>query len=81
MFKSSKKHLSDSQTTYAEHFKFAIYACGLLFYAAAASLLHAFVPAWFKGTPAFIVIKLYKQRLVGHPNQQYQDWIKDENHK
>jgi hypothetical protein len=81
MFESSKQHLRDSDTGYFEHFKFAMYACGLLFYAAIASLFHAFVPACFKGTPAFIVIKLYKQRLVGHPNQQYQEWIKDENDK
>lgn len=78
MIQSSKKHLEDSQTTYFEHFKFAIYACALLFYASIASFIHAFIPALFKGTPAFIVIKLYKQRLVGHPNQQYRDWIDNE---
>lgn len=81
MFKESKKHLSDSQTNYAEHFRFAIYACILLFYAAVASLIHAFIPAWFKGTPAFIVIKLYKQRLVGHPNPQYKEWIDDKDNR
>lgn len=81
MFESSKKHLLDSQTNYAEHFKFAVHACILLFYASITSLIHAFIPGWFRGTPAFIVIKLYKQRLVGHPNQQYQEWIKDENNK
>lgn len=79
MIRSSKKHLEDSKTTYFEHLQFALYACVLLFYAGIASLIHAFVPGWFKGTPAFIVIKLYKQRLVGHPNPQYKEWIDDEN--
>jgi hypothetical protein len=79
MIESSKNHLKDSEISYFEHFKFALYACGLLFYAAIASLIHAFIPGLFKGTPAYIVIKLYKQRLVGHPNKQYQEWINDEN--
>lgn len=82
MLKSSKKHLEESQTRYVEHLKFALYASSLLLYAGIASLIHAFVPAAYKGTSAFIVIKLYKQRLIGHPNKRYQDWIKDgSNHK
>jgi len=77
MFRSSKKHLEDSQVGYIEHAKFAIYAAVLLILAGFASLIHAVVPAWFKGTGAFVVIKLYNERLVNHPNTQYQKWIKD----
>lgn len=68
-------HLRDSQTSYFEHLKFAIYAAVLLVYAATASLIHAVFPFLFKGTAAFIVIKLYKQRLEHHPNQMYKEWV------
>lgn len=78
MFESSKKHLEDSQCSYKEHFKFAIYAGFLLLAASIASLIHAFIPAFFKGTAAYVVIKLYKGRLENHPNLTYQNWIKDE---
>lgn len=72
MFNSSKQHLEESKCSYVEHFKFAIYASLLLLYAGIASLIHAFIPALFKGTAAFIVIKLYNQRLKHHPNPMYQ---------
>lgn len=75
MLKASKNHLEESQIRYKEHLKFALYASFLLMYAGIVSLIHAFIPAMFKGTSAFIVIKLYQQRLVGHPNKRYQDWI------
>jgi hypothetical protein len=77
MLRSSKKHLEESQVGYFEHARFAIYAAFLLVGAGLASIIHAFVPAWFKGTGAFVVIKLYNERLVNHPNTQYQKWIKD----
>lgn len=77
MFESIKKHLEDSQCSYAEHFKFAIWASIRLFWAALASLIHAFVPSWFKGSAAFVVIDLYKNRLEDHPNATYQSWIKN----
>lgn len=69
------QHLKDSRTSYIEHFKFAVYASILLQYAAIASLIHSIFPFFFKGTSASIVIKLYKQRLVNHPNPLYQEWI------
>jgi len=77
MLEKSKKHLSDSKAGYWEHLKFAIYASALLLWAAIASLLHAIVPALFPGTSAFIVIKLYKQRLENHPNPRYKDWVEN----
>ena len=80
MIKSSKKHLQESCTTYVNHFKFAVYASVLLIYAGVASIIHAFVPALFKGTAAFIVIKLYKERLVNHPNTLYKQWMDHDNH-
>jgi hypothetical protein len=71
------QHLKDSQTSYFEHLKFAIYAGFLLFYAAIASIIHAIFPFFFKGTAAFIVIKLYKQRLENHPNPSYKAWLQN----
>lgn len=78
MFKSSTKHLDESNCGYIEHFKFALYAAFLLFVGALASLIHAFIPGIFRGTSAYIVIKLYKERLENHPNSTYQNWIKNE---
>jgi len=79
IIKKSKDHLKESQSDYKEHFVFAIWAFFLLFYASITSLIHAFIPAFFKGTPAYIVIRLYHKRLINHPNLRYQQWIKDEN--
>lgn len=79
MLKSSKHHLENSQCSYIEHLKFAIYASLLLVYAGIASLIHAFIPALFKGTAAFIVIKLYNQRLKNHPNPMYQTMKNESN--
>lgn len=77
MLKSSKKHLDESECSYVEHLNFAVYASLLLFAAAIASIIHAFIPAFFKGTAAYIVIKLYKTRLKNHPNPLYQKWKND----
>lgn len=79
MLESSKKHLIDSDCTYLDHLKFAVYASFLLLIAAIASIIHAFIPALFKGTAAFIVIKLYKMRLKDHTNPMYREWLKDDN--
>jgi hypothetical protein len=74
MIKTCKKHLEESQCSYLEHFKFAIYAGILLLIASIASFIHAVVPAFFKGTAAHTVIKLYKTRLENHPNPLYKSW-------
>lgn len=71
------QHLRDSNTTYIDHFVFAMYAGALLLYAAFASVVHAIFPFLFKGTAAYIVIKLYKQRLVNHPNPVYRAWVQN----
>lgn len=71
MIKFLTQHLKDSQVTYIEHLKFALYASFQLLYASVASFIHAFIPFVFKGSAAFVVIKLYKQRLVNHPNKMY----------
>lgn len=70
------QHLKDSNSTYFSHLKFAVYASFLLAYAAITSLIHAIFPFFFKGSAAFIVVKLYKQRLENHPNPKYQEWVK-----
>lgn len=71
------EHLKESHVTYFQHLKFAIYASVLLFYASIASFIHAIFPFFFKGSAAFVVVKLYKQRLENHPNPTYQVWIKN----
>ena len=53
------------------HFKFAMYASALLFYAAIASFIHAWAPRFFETTASRIVAKLYKERLKNHPNPEY----------
>lgn len=78
MLKKAKKHLNDSNCSYFEHLKFALYASGLLLIAGLASLVHAIFPNLFQGTSAHTVIKLYHQRLKNHPNKLYQEWIKNE---
>lgn len=78
MMKSFQKHLEESKVSYFEHLKFALYAGACLLYAGIASLIHAFLPNLFKGTAAFIVIKLYNDRLVDHPNPVYQEYLKNE---
>lgn len=78
MLKLSKKHLAESQCTYFEHLKFAVYAGGVLLIAAVASFIHAIIPALFQGISAYSVIRLYHQRLINHPNNLYQEWIKNE---
>ena len=54
---------------------FAVTAGFKLIYAGLASLIHAFIPGAFKGTAAFTVIDLYKQRLENHPNPLYKEKI------
>lgn len=71
----SKKHLEESQCSYFEHLKFAIYAGVAMIISGLASIIHAVVPAWFQGTAAFTVIDLYKKRLENHPNPMYKNRI------
>lgn len=77
MFDKSVKHLKDSNVTYFEHLKFAIYASFRLIIAGIASFIHAIVPQFFPGTAAFTVIDLYKKRLENHPNPIYQEKINE----
>ena len=77
MIRGIKQHLEDSQCSYIEHFKFAVVASGRLLWASMTSLIHAFIPSIFKGSAAWVVIDLYKNRLENHPNSTYQDWIKN----
>lgn len=76
MFKNSKIHLEKSQEKYFSHMIWAITSGFKLIWAGISSLLHAIVPGWFPGTAAKTIIDLYHQRLVDHPNSEYQDYIK-----
>ena len=75
MFKKSKEHLDKSKENYFSHFVWALLAGLRLIWAGIASIIHGFVPGWFPGTAAKTVIDLYHQRLVGHPNKEYRDYI------
>lgn len=74
MIKKIKKHLETNQVSYPQHFIFAIKAGVLLVYAGITSLIHAINPAWFDGTPAKIVARLYKGRIENHPNPDYRNF-------
>lgn len=75
MILESKKHLKESRCSYTEHLTFALYAGIKMIISGCASIIHAFIPAWFKGTAAFTVIDLYKKRLKDHPNPMYKNRI------
>tara|TARA_B100000131_G_C17936531_1_gene540559 strand:+ start:347 stop:598 length:252 start_codon:yes stop_codon:yes gene_type:complete len=79
--KKCKNHVKKSGTTTIGHFKFAIYASVLLFYAAIASLIHALMPRFFESTAARIVAKLYNERLKDHPNPEYRKLLDEKNSK
>lgn len=73
-----KKHLDLSQVSYWQHAGWAIVAGAQLILAGLASFVHAIYPGWFTGTSAKTVIRLYHQRLIGHPNKEYQDYIEQQ---
>lgn len=75
MFDNSRKHLDKSKEHYTSHAVWAWLAGFRLIWAGIASIIHGIVPGWFPGTAAKTVIDLYHQRLVGHPNKEYQDYI------
>jgi hypothetical protein len=68
-------HLNKSKVNYSNHFLWAITAGCKLIYAGFASIIHAFIPSWFEGTAAKIVIELYYTRLENHPNTDYKEYI------
>lgn len=53
-----KKHLTESNKTYTEHFTFAFKAGFLLLWAAVTSIVHAFIPSLFAFTSQKIVMRL-----------------------
>jgi hypothetical protein len=75
MIQRSKEHLEESKTNYISHFTFAVYAGVLLILAGLASIIHAIIPGVLRGSAAYVVIKLYKDRLENHPNPQYRKWV------
>jgi hypothetical protein len=75
MFDNSREHLVKSKIGYIPHAAWAWTAGFKLIWAGIASLLHGIVPAWFPGTSAKTVIDLYHQRLIDHPNSDYQQYI------
>ena len=78
LFLSSKKHLAKSKETWGSHCVFAFIAGAKLLYAGIASIVHGIIPAFFEGTAAITVIKLYHRRLVNHPNPDYAEYIDNE---
>ena len=78
LYLQSKRHLTKSKETWGRHGVFAFFAGVKLIYAGIASIIHGLVPAFFEGTAAISVIKLYHRRLVNHPNPDYAKYIDNE---
>ena len=78
LYLKSKSHLAKSKETWGRHCVFAFFAGVKLIYAGIASIIHGIVPAFFEGTAAITVIKLYHIRLVNHPNPDYAKYIDNE---
>ena len=78
LYLQSKRHLTNSKETWGRHCVFAFFAGVKLIYAGIASIIHGIVPAFFEGTAAITVIKLYHRRLVNHPNPDYAKYIDNE---
>ena len=78
LYLRSKKHLAKSNETWGRHCVFAFFAGLKLIYAGISSIIHGLVPAFFEGTAAITVIKLYHRRLVNHPNPDYAKYIDNE---
>ena len=78
LYLKSKRHLAKSKETWGRHCVFAFFAGVKLIYAGIASIIHGLVPAFFEGTAALTVIKLYHRRLVNHPNPDYAKYIDNE---
>ena len=78
LYLQSKRHLTKSKETWGRHCVFALFAGVKLIYAGIASIIHGFVPCFFEGTAAKIVIELYHRRLVNHPNPDYAKYIDNE---
>ena len=78
LYLQSKRHLAKSKETWSRHCVFALFAGVKLIYAGIASIIHGFVPCFFEGTAAKIVIELYHRRLVNHPNPDYAKYIDNE---
>ena len=78
LYLQSKRHLTKSKETWGRHCVFAFFAGVKLIYAGIASIIHGLVPAFFEGTAAISVIKLYHRRLVNHPNPDYAKYIDNE---
>ena len=78
LYLQSKRHLTKSKETWGRHCVFALFAGVKLIYAGIASIIHGLVPAFFEGTAAITVIKLYHRRLVNHPNPDYAKYIDNE---
>lgn len=77
MLNSSRKHLQKSQETYGSHLVWATYAGLKMIVVGCSSIIHGIVPAFFQGTAAKTVIDFYHKRLVNHPNNEYQNYIKE----
>ncbi len=78
LYLKSKRHLAKSKETWGRHCVFAFFAGVKLIYSGIASIIHGLVPAFFEGTAAITIIKLYHRRLVNHPNPDYAKYIDNE---
>lgn len=72
-----KQHLNKSKVSYTGHLVWALTAGVRLIYAGVASIIHGLVPSWFDGTAPKIIIDIYHNHLISHPNDEYKDMIKE----
>ncbi len=54
-------HPAKVEETFLEHMAFALRFAGMLFLAAGAALIHAFVPCLFEKTASKIIARLYER--------------------
>jgi hypothetical protein len=79
MINKSKKHLIESEKTYLNHLKGAIFYGFKMIIGGIISIIHGLFPFLFDGITAKIIIDIYHRELKNHKNKKYQNYIKKHN--
>ena len=74
----SIRHIEISRMGYFKHLFFATKSGFLLIYLGLTSVIHAIVPAWFKGDAPMGVIEIFYRNIYHHPNPEFQAHIQAE---
>jgi hypothetical protein len=78
IFTESIRHIEISRMGYLQHLFFAAKSGFLLIYLGVTSVIHAIVPAWFKGDAPMGVIDIFYRNIYHHPNPEFQAHIQAE---